>query len=158
MKMTDSPGAMDVMPFSATEFANRFESSSIRQPEISTAAGPVFVTSNQSAMSGLLPLDQGATSEITSGLAAAAGRGRRKADAASEMTTARRMQNLACVSRARTRSEPDKRMPPSDDAARGFKPSDSTGSRRLGGRLESASDVNEWREKNACTHRTHVLS
>src|SRR5215471_15363202 len=66
MKMTDSPGPMDVMPVSATEFANRFESSSIRQPVMSMAAGVVLVTSNQSAASGLLPLDQGATSEMKS--------------------------------------------------------------------------------------------
>src|SRR5262245_47368564 len=63
-KITDSPGAMLVMPFRATAAANEFELSSIFQPAIFTGAGPVFVTSNQSAPTGLLPLDHGATSEM----------------------------------------------------------------------------------------------
>src|SRR5262245_35731404 len=64
MKMTDSPGAMLVMPLSAAAAANDCELSSIFQPEIFTANAVVFVTSNQSAPTGLLPLDHGATSEM----------------------------------------------------------------------------------------------
>ena len=66
MKITDSPGAMLVMPFRATAVAKEFELSSIFQPAMFTALAPVFVTSNQSAPTGLLPLDHGATSEMTS--------------------------------------------------------------------------------------------
>src|SRR5262245_3488492 len=64
MKMTDSPGAMLVIPFKDTAAAKEFELSSIFQPVIFTAVEPVFVTSNQSAPTGLLPLDHGATSEM----------------------------------------------------------------------------------------------
>src|ERR1700750_1297303 len=63
-KMTDSPGAMLVIPLKATVAANESELSSILQPVMSTAKAVVFVTSNQSAPTGLLPLDQGATSEM----------------------------------------------------------------------------------------------
>jgi hypothetical protein len=49
MKMTDSPGPMEAIPFSATALANVCESSSILQPEIVTAVVPALVTSNQSA-------------------------------------------------------------------------------------------------------------
>ena len=66
MKITDSPGAMPAMPLSATAVANAFELSSILQPVMFTALVPVFVTSNQSAPTGLLPLLHGATSEMTS--------------------------------------------------------------------------------------------
>ena len=65
MKMTDSPAAMLVTPASATELANVFELSSMRQPEMLTASAPILVSSNQSRPKGLLPLDHGATSEIT---------------------------------------------------------------------------------------------
>src|SRR4051812_25847026 len=66
MKMTDSPGAMEVMPLRATAAPNELELSSIFQPAMLTAVGPVLVTSNQSAPTGLLLLAQGATSEMTS--------------------------------------------------------------------------------------------
>ena len=62
MKITDSPGAMLVMPFSVTAAAGDSELSSTFQPVMSTALAPVLVTSNQSAPTGLLPLDHGATS------------------------------------------------------------------------------------------------
>jgi hypothetical protein len=55
---------MLVMPFSATAEPKASELSSIFQPVISTALDPLFVTSNQSAATGLLPLDHGATSEM----------------------------------------------------------------------------------------------
>src|SRR5262245_7761283 len=61
--MTDSPGAMVVTPLRATEAANESELSSTRQPVRFTGLLPVLVTSNQSAPTGLLPLDHGATSE-----------------------------------------------------------------------------------------------
>src|SRR4029077_11139240 len=64
MKITDSPGAMRVMPFKATDEPNELELSSILHPVMSWAAVPTLVTSNQSAPRGLLPLDQGATSEM----------------------------------------------------------------------------------------------
>src|SRR5262245_51024813 len=63
-KMTDSPDPMLLMPFKANAAANEPELSSIFQPEIFRAEAVVFVTSNQSAPTGLLPLDQGATSEM----------------------------------------------------------------------------------------------
>ena len=66
MKMTDSPGAMSVTPVSATAVPKALELSSILQPAMFTAVAPVFVTSNQSAPTGLFPLLQGATSEMTS--------------------------------------------------------------------------------------------
>src|SRR5262245_11961476 len=66
MKITDSPGAMLAMPFKATAAAKDSELSSIFQPARSTALPPTFVTSNQSAPTGLLPLDHGATSEMIS--------------------------------------------------------------------------------------------
>ncbi len=64
MKMTDSPGAMWVIPLSGTESAKLSELSSIIQPVISTVVAPPLVTSNQSLAKGLLLLDHGATSEI----------------------------------------------------------------------------------------------
>src|SRR5262249_6796970 len=66
MKITDSPAAMLAMPFNAMADPKDLESSSIFHPVISTAALPRFVTSNQSAASGLFPLDHGATSEMMS--------------------------------------------------------------------------------------------
>ena len=66
MKITDSPGAMLVMPFSGTAAAGDSELSSIFQPVMSTGDAPMFVTSNQSAPTGLLPLHHGATSEMIS--------------------------------------------------------------------------------------------
>src|SRR5215475_1779813 len=65
MKITDSPGAMLVIPLSATDDPKELELSSMRQPVMFAAAVPTFVTSNQSSPTGLLPLDQGATSEMT---------------------------------------------------------------------------------------------
>lgn len=89
-----------LIPFRATAFANVCESSSILQPVLFTAVGVVFVTSNQSAASGLFPLDHGATSEITIEPAADAGTARIDAKAA---TRDRRMITLAIVRRPRTR-------------------------------------------------------
>src|SRR5262245_29380736 len=64
MKITDSPGARLVMPFKATALSNRAESSSIFQPVMVTLVAPVFVSSNQSAAYGLLPLLHGEISEM----------------------------------------------------------------------------------------------
>jgi hypothetical protein len=64
MKITDSPAAMLVMPFSETAAENELELSSIFQPLTLIAAMPMFVSSNQSAPIGEFPLDQGATSVI----------------------------------------------------------------------------------------------
>src|SRR5215510_998680 len=66
MKIADLPGAMLATPLSATELAKAFELSSMRQPAMLTTLVPVFVTSNQSAPIGLLPLLHGAPSAITS--------------------------------------------------------------------------------------------
>ena len=55
---------MLAMPFSATLLAKLLELSSIFQPVMSIARVPVFVTSNQSAPYGLLPLLHGDTSEM----------------------------------------------------------------------------------------------
>ena len=55
---------MLVMPLSATAEAKESELSSTFQPVMSMAVDPRFVTSNQSAATGLLPLDHGATSEM----------------------------------------------------------------------------------------------
>src|SRR5262245_47590517 len=63
MKTTDSPGAMLVMPLSATAAAKEPELSSIFQPVMSIVWVVLLVSSNQSAMPGLLPLAQGATSD-----------------------------------------------------------------------------------------------
>src|SRR5262245_47591071 len=65
-KITDSPALIVVMPFRATEAAKEPELSSILQAVISMSWAVVLVTSNQSAATGLLPLDQGATSEMNS--------------------------------------------------------------------------------------------
>ena len=62
MKTTDSPGAMLEMPLRGTAATGDSELSSTFQPVMSTGPAPVFVTSNQSAPTGLLPLDHGATS------------------------------------------------------------------------------------------------
>src|SRR5438445_13389134 len=70
--MTASPGPIEVMPVSGMALAMEWELSSIFQPVRSTAELPVLVTSNQSAASGLLELDQGAISEITRLLGATA--------------------------------------------------------------------------------------
>ena len=64
IKMTDSPGSMLVIPFRATDAAKEPELSSILQPVMSATKAVLFVTSNQSAARGLLPLDHGATSEM----------------------------------------------------------------------------------------------
>ena len=66
MKMTDSPAPMLVMPFSATDRPKEPLLSSIFQPVMSMAWLVELVTSNQSAATGLLPLDHGATSEMNS--------------------------------------------------------------------------------------------
>ena len=76
MKITDSPGAMLVMPFSGTAPAGDSELSSIFQPVMTAADAPMFVTSNQSAPTGLLPLDHGATSEMINGVRAGDAAGR----------------------------------------------------------------------------------
>src|SRR5262245_65809199 len=55
---------MLAIPVKATDAANEPELSSILQPVMSMALAVVLVTSNQSAPTGLLPLDQGATSEM----------------------------------------------------------------------------------------------
>src|SRR6516162_720790 len=65
MKMTASPGAMEVTPFKGTALELECELSSIFQPVRSMVEVLVLVTSNQSAESGATPLDQGAISEIT---------------------------------------------------------------------------------------------
>jgi hypothetical protein len=77
MKITDSPGPIEVIPFRVTAvFAGRpptlRELSSIFQPVIFTAVADVFVTSNQSAPNAV-PLDHGATSEMMIPPAANAG-------------------------------------------------------------------------------------
>jgi hypothetical protein len=64
MKMTDSPGAIWVIPLRGTECAKLLWLSSILQPVMSTVVAPPLVTSNQSSPNTLLPLDHGATSEI----------------------------------------------------------------------------------------------
>src|SRR5262245_34947465 len=65
-KITDSPGAMLVIPLIGTEAAKDCVLSSTFQPVMSTGVGPMLESSNQSAATmGLLPLDQGATSEMT---------------------------------------------------------------------------------------------
>ena len=63
-KITDSPALIVVMPPIVTDEANEFELSSIFHPVMVTADVPVFDNSNQSAATGLLPLDHGATSDI----------------------------------------------------------------------------------------------
>ena len=59
MKITDSPAAMLVMPFSGTAAANDSELSSIFQPVMSTARAAVLVTSNQSARDGAVAAGPG---------------------------------------------------------------------------------------------------
>src|SRR5215813_3232072 len=70
-KITDSPGAMLVMPCKATALPKACESSSIFHPVMFAVAVPMFVTSNQSTRRLVgpdagppLPLDHGATSEM----------------------------------------------------------------------------------------------
>ena len=63
-KITDSPAPIVVIPFRATAEANTAELSSNFQPVMSMGLELVLVTSNQSAPTGLLPLDQGAISEM----------------------------------------------------------------------------------------------
>jgi hypothetical protein len=53
-KITDSPGAMLLMPFKATAAMGDSELSFIFQPVISTAVAPVFVTSNYHKKTDLL--------------------------------------------------------------------------------------------------------
>ncbi len=60
--MTDSPAPMLVMPSRATEDAKLLELSSNLQPVMFVALVPMLVSSNQSAATGELPLDHGATS------------------------------------------------------------------------------------------------
>ena len=64
MKITDSPAAILLMPLKATAASKLSELSSNFQPLMSMVLLPRLVISNQSAVSGLLPLDQGATSEM----------------------------------------------------------------------------------------------
>src|SRR5688500_15567035 len=66
MKITDSPGAMAAIPASGAAAPKDADASSIFQPVRSTGWAVVLVTSNQSAATGLLPLAQGATSEMNS--------------------------------------------------------------------------------------------
>src|SRR5690349_8849884 len=77
MKITDSPGPIEVTPFRATAMLPAAppllrELSSIFQPVMFTALEPVLVSSNQSAPK-VVALDQGATSEMMIVLAADAG-------------------------------------------------------------------------------------
>ena len=63
--MTDSPDPIDVTSVpKATALENEFEPSSIFQPVMSMLTGPKFVSSNQSAVYGLLLLPHEATSVI----------------------------------------------------------------------------------------------
>src|SRR5262245_45571080 len=62
MKITDSPGAMLVIPPRANAAVGDSEPSSTFHPVMSTALAPMLVTSNQSAATGLLPLLHSATS------------------------------------------------------------------------------------------------
>ncbi len=62
MKITDSPGAMLSMPLRASAAAGDSELSSTFQPVMVTGLSLMLVTSNQSAPTGLLPLDHGVTS------------------------------------------------------------------------------------------------
>src|SRR5262245_18594158 len=64
MKITEARAGMLVTPRSGTDTADEFELSSIRQPEMLMAVEALFVTSTQSALNGLLPLDHGATSQM----------------------------------------------------------------------------------------------
>src|SRR5689334_11075635 len=64
IKIADSPAARLATPLSATAPTGDCELSSIFQPVRSTVVAPKFVTSNQSAPTGLSPLDHGATSVI----------------------------------------------------------------------------------------------
>src|SRR5262249_57194263 len=68
MKITDSPGAILLTPAKGTAAAKLCELSSIFQPRTSTGVAPTFDSSNQSAPTGLLPLDHGATSEMINSL------------------------------------------------------------------------------------------
>ena len=61
--ITDSPALIVVIPLITTEEANELELSSIFHPVMFTAVVPVLVNSNQSAATGLFPLDHGATSD-----------------------------------------------------------------------------------------------
>ena len=62
-KITDSPALIVVIPLIGTEDAKELELSSIFHPVMVTAVVPVLVNSNQSAATGLFPLDHGATSD-----------------------------------------------------------------------------------------------
>lgn len=61
-KTADWPGARLLTPSSGTEEEKSAWLSFIRQPVRSTLPTPTFVSSNQSALNGLSPLDQGAIS------------------------------------------------------------------------------------------------
>ena len=63
-KITDSPGAMLVIPVNGNDAVKEFELSSTFQPVISRGALPLLVTSNQSAPTLVVLLDQEATSVI----------------------------------------------------------------------------------------------
>ena len=63
MNTTDSPAARVVMPLRGAARPKLLELSSIFQPVIVTGVGLALVSSNQSLLKGLFPLDQGATSE-----------------------------------------------------------------------------------------------
>src|SRR5262249_12323947 len=60
----DFPAGSEEMPSRGTALPAELELSSIFQPVRSTAAGPVLVSSNQSAAYGAFPLAHGATSEM----------------------------------------------------------------------------------------------
>ena len=72
-KITDSPAAIVVTPFRAIALAKLLELSSTLKPVMSAGWAPVFVSSNQSAPYGLLPLLQGAASVTMSEGATAPG-------------------------------------------------------------------------------------
>src|SRR5262249_31206617 len=61
----DLPAGSEETPRSGTALPAEWELSSIFQPVRSTAVVPLFVSSNQSAVYGALPLPHGATSVIT---------------------------------------------------------------------------------------------
>src|SRR5262245_6012691 len=66
MKTAERPAGMRETPRSGTALPNALELSSIFHPARSTGSVPTFVTSNQSAAYGALPLLHGLTSETIS--------------------------------------------------------------------------------------------
>ena len=65
MKIAEAPGASEVTPDIGTETLAELELSSMVQSVRFAVVPPRLVTSNQSLASVLLPLDHGATSEMT---------------------------------------------------------------------------------------------